>query len=150
MSCVVVLQTGQGTMGMATNSSALPRFSLRTIAYAGLASLVFAAGAASGAAADPLEVALVESLTGNLSDVAFMDYVHAGQVIRLGPQQTIVLSYMASCVRETITGGTITIGTQRSEVRSGDVQRSDGRCDLGRIELMGEPGIGGRTFRGPH
>jgi hypothetical protein len=146
MSCVLVLQTGQGTMGMATNSSALPRFSLRTIAYAGLASLVFAARAA----ADPLEVALVESLTGNLSDVAFMDYVHAGQVIRLGPQQTIVLSYMASCVRETITGGTITIGTQRSEVRSGDVQRSDGRCDLGRIELMGEPGSGGRTFRGPH
>jgi hypothetical protein len=137
-------------MGMATNSSALPRFSPRRVAHAGLAILVLAVGTASGAAADPLDVALVESLTDNLSGVALMDYVRAGQVIRLGPQQTIVLSYMASCVRETITGGTITIGTQRSEVKSGDVQRSDGRCDLGRIELMGEPSIGGRTFRGPH
>jgi hypothetical protein len=135
---------------MATNSSALPRFSPRRAAHAGLAILVLAVGTASGAVAGPLDVALVESLTGNLSGVALMDYVHAGQVIRLGPQQTIVLSYMASCVRETITGGTITIGAQRSEVKSGDVQRSDERCDLGRIELMGEQSIGGRTFRGPH
>src|SRR5271166_13677 len=137
-------------MGMATNSSALPRFSLRTIAYAGLAGLVFAAGAASGAAADPLEVALVESLTGNLSGVAFMDYVHAGQVIRLGPQQTIVLSYMASCVRETITGGTVTVGTDWSEVHSGEVRRLRGQCDAGKMVLTGaQSAIGGRAVRGP-
>src|SRR5258706_15347656 len=62
-------------------------------------------------------------LPGNPSGVEFMDYVRAGQVIRLGPHQTIVLSYMASCVRETITGGTVTVGTQRSEVQSGHVRR---------------------------
>jgi hypothetical protein len=33
-----------------------------------------------------------------------MDYVQAGQIIRLGPHETIVLSYMSSCLRETITG----------------------------------------------
>jgi hypothetical protein len=93
---------------------------------------------ASGAAADPIGVgvALVESLTGNLSDVAAMDYVRAGQVIRLGPDQTIVLSYRDSCVRETITGGNVIIGTRRSEVKFGKVQRSeDGQCASNLIAL---------------
>jgi hypothetical protein len=68
----------------------LPRFSLRTAAHAGLAILALA----RGAAADPVGVgvALVESLTGNLPEMAAMDYVRAGQVIRLGRDQTIVLS----------------------------------------------------------
>jgi hypothetical protein len=125
------------------------RRTLRTAAHAGLAILALA----SGAAADPIGVgvALVESLTGNLSDVAAMDYVRAGQVIRLGPNQTIVLSYNASCMRETITGGTVIIGTQRSEVKSGKVQRSkDERCNVGRVEQLKGEEAGGRTFRGPH
>jgi len=105
---------------------------------------------ASPAAADPTGIAVVESLTGNLSGVEFMDYVRAGQVIRLGPHQTIVLSYMASCVRETITGGTVTVGTQRSEVQSGHVRRIEGHCYSGRMELTGEEAhVGGRVFRGP-
>jgi hypothetical protein len=139
--------TGE-TGSMATNT-ALPRFSLRTMAHAGLAILTLA----SGAAADPIGVgvALVESLTGNLSDVAAMDYVHAGQVIRLGPDQTIVLSYRDSYVREAITGGNVIIGTRRSEVKFGKVQRSeDGRCASGRTEQPKGEEAGGRTFRGPH
>ena len=128
---------------MATNFS----FSLRTATHAGLTAFALA----GGAAAEPIG-ALVESLTGKLSDVAIMDYVRAGQVIRLGPDQTIVLSYGASCVRETITGGTVIIGTQQSEVKSGEIQRSkERRCNVGRIEQLnkGEE-AGGRTFRGPH
>jgi hypothetical protein len=102
------------------------------------------------AAADPTGIAVFESLTGNLSGVESMDYVRAGQVIRLGPHQTIVLSYMASCVRETITGGTVTVGTQRSEVQSGHVRRIEGHCYSGRMELTGEEAhVGGRVFRGP-
>jgi hypothetical protein len=105
---------------------------------------------ASPAAADPTGIAVVESLTGNLSGVESMDYVRAGQVIRLGPHQTIVLSYMASCVRETITGGTVTVGSQRSEVQSGHVRRIEGHCYSGRMELTGEEAhVGGRVFRGP-
>jgi hypothetical protein len=79
-----------------------------------------------------------------------MDYVRAGQVKRLGPDQTIVLSYRASCVRETITGGTIVIDTRQSEIKSGKVRRSgDKPCNVGRIgQLKGEE-AGGRTFRGP-
>ena len=128
---------------MATNFS----FLLRTATHAGLAAFALA----GGASADQIG-ALVESLTSKLSDVAVMDYVRAGQVIRLGADQIIVLSYGASCVRETITGGTVIIGTQQSEVKSGEVQRSkERRCDVGRIEqLKKSEDAGGRTFRGPH
>ena len=103
---------------MATTTIALARFSAGKMGQAGLVTLALAGAVAvaSPAAADPTGVALVEGLTGNPSGVEFMDYVRAGQVIRLGPHQTMVLSYMASCVRETITGGTVTVGTQRSEV----------------------------------
>jgi hypothetical protein len=127
-------------------------FSAGKIGWAGLVTLALAGAVAvaSPAAADPTGVALVEGLTGNPSGVEFMDYVRAGQVIRLGPHQTMVLSYMASCVRETITGGTVTVGTQRSEVQSGHVRRIEGHCYSGRMELTGEEAhVGGRVFRGP-
>src|SRR3974390_2786885 len=74
----------------------------------------------SGAFAAPIEVALVES--SNSRSIEDMDYVHAGQIIRLAPYETIVLSYLSSCVKETITGGTVIIGADRSEVRSGEVR----------------------------
>jgi hypothetical protein len=99
---------------MASNSSAISRFSARTVGQARLATLALAGAVvfASTAAADPIEVALVENLTGNSPGVEFMDYVRAGQVIRLDPHQTIVLSYMSSCLRETITGGTAPMGAK--------------------------------------
>ena len=71
------------------------------------------------------------------------------KVIRLGPDQTLVLSYKDSCVRETITGGTVTIGTDQSEVRSGEVTRMRGPCLVGRVDVSnGEFSVGGRSFRG--
>jgi hypothetical protein len=138
---------------MASNSSAISRFSAKTVDRARLATLAVAvAGAvaiASAAAADPIEVALVENLTGNSPGVGFMDYVRAGQIIRLGPHQTMVLSYMSSCLRETITGGTVTVGTDWSEVQSGEVRRTRAQCDVGKVALTSALSqIGGRTFRG--
>src|ERR1700730_13379239 len=137
---------------MATTTFALARFSAGNMGRAWLVTLALAGAVAvaSPAAADPTGIAVVESLTGNLSGVEFMDYVRAGQVIRLGPHQTIVLSYMASCVRETITGGTVTVWAQRREVQSGHVPRNEGHCYSGRMEPTGEEGhVGGRVFRGP-
>ena len=97
---------------MASNSGAISWFSARMVGQARLAALAVcgAMALASAAVADPIEVALVENLTGVSPGVEFMDYVRAGQVIRLGSQQTIVLRYMSSCLRETITGGTVTVG----------------------------------------
>jgi hypothetical protein len=104
------------------------------------------------AAANPSEVAVVESISGNFSGLELMDYLHLGQVIRLNNRETLVLSYKASCVRETITGGTVTVGLDRSQVQSGEVQRSVGGCGEGKPELTGAQSIAGRTFRGgfPH
>jgi hypothetical protein len=136
---------------MASNSSAISRFPARKVVHTWLATLAIAGAVAfaSAAAADPIEVALVENLTGNSPDVEFMDYVRPGQVIRLGSHQTIVLSYVSSCLRETITGGTVTIGTGWSEVQSGEVRRAKGPCDVGKAMLTGALSqIGGRTFRG--
>ena len=135
---------------MASNSGAISWFSARMVGQARLAALAVcgAMALASAAVADPIGVALVENLTGASPGVEFMDYVRTGQVIRLGPHQTIVLSYMSSCLRETITGGTVTVGTDWSEVRSGEVQRTRGQCDGGKMMLTGANQIGGRIFRG--
>jgi hypothetical protein len=141
---------------MASDSSGLFRLSAKTIGQVSrpmnrLAILAVAAAVtASAAAAGPIEVALVESVNRGSPGVEFMDYVQAGQVIRLGPHETIVLSYMSSCVRETITGGIVTVGTDWSEVQSGEVRRLRGQCGAGKMQLTGEQShIGGRAFRGP-
>jgi hypothetical protein len=103
----------------------------------------------SDAAADPIEVALVESANGNSLSVESMDYVRAGQIIWLGPHDTIVLRYLNSCLRETITGGIVTVGPDWSEVQSGKVQRLRGECGAGKMVLTGtQSPIAGRTFRG--
>jgi len=83
-------------------------------------------------------VALVEDVTGTSAGVEFMDYVEAGKVIRLNPQDSIVLSYLYSCVRERITGGVITVGREQSEVQSGKVERMSTACDAGRMLLTAE------------
>ena len=41
------------------------------------------------AAAAPLQVALVENVTGTPAGVGFMDYVEAGKIIALGPRESI-------------------------------------------------------------
>ena len=137
---------------MASNSSQLSRFLARTAGQAQFAALVLAGALAFpsvAAAADPSKVAVVESISGNSSGVEFMDYLHLGQVIRLNNRETLVLSYKASCVRETITGGTVTVGLDRSQVQSGEVRRSVGRCGEGKMEVTRALNdIGGRTFRG--
>jgi hypothetical protein len=89
---------------------------------------------AAPAAAQGL-VAVVEDVTGHSAGVGFMDYVEAGKVIRLAPQDSIVLGYMTSCVREKISGGTITVGVDKSDVQSGQVERSTVECDAGKMLL---------------
>jgi hypothetical protein len=78
--------------------------------------------------------------------------LRAGQIIRLGPRQGVVLAYMNSCLRETITGpGAVTVGTDRSEVQSGEIKRTGGQCALDKATFPNAHGeFGARTFRGPH
>jgi hypothetical protein len=134
---------------MATKSSVLSRFPAKTIGQAGLTMLAFAAALAIIPAAAEDSAALVESITSHSQRVELMTYAHVGQVIRLSPDQTMVLSYRDSCVRETITGGTVTVGVEHSQVQSGDVKSVSGSCAAGKVELTGaQTVISGRAYRG--
>ena len=74
-------------------------------------------------------VAVVEEVKGKPAGIEFMDYVTPGKVIKLGPKDTIVLGYMKSCWRETITGGTVVVGAEQSLVHLGKVDRAKVDCD---------------------
>jgi hypothetical protein len=93
--------------------------------------------------------ALVEDIHGKVRGVEFMDYVTAGQAIKLGPKDTIVLGYMKSCWRETITGGVVTVGEEQSTVSDGRIERSKVACDIGQMQVSAHaPQSAGITFRG--
>ncbi|MDP2007009.1 MAG: hypothetical protein Q8K45_15135 [Rubrivivax sp.] len=92
------------------------------------------AGLAGAAGAQAL-VAVVEDLRGRPAGVEFMDYVAAGRVIQLGPKDVLVLGYLKSCWRETITGGTVTVGEVQSSVLRGKVERTQVECDASRAKL---------------
>ena len=110
--------------------------------------ILLAAGM-SAALAAPIPVALVEEISGAPAGVEFMDYVEPGKTIQLGAGGGIVLSYLNSCMRETISGGTVTVGTDQSTVEGGRVVRSKVPCDTGNLALAGDkPGqFAGRIFR---
>ena len=88
---------------------------------------------ASATAQSP--VAIVEDVQGKVDGVEFMDYVAAGKLIKLGPKATVVLGYMKSCWRETISGGVVLVGMDQSTVQGGDVQRIKVPCDAGAVQL---------------
>lgn len=108
----------------------------RTLVLATAVALL--AGMAQSLARDatpPVPTALVEDVRSATAGVQFMDYVGSGQVIKLAPSDTLVLSYLQSCEQEMITGGTVTVGTQQSAVQGGRIVRSKTPCDGGKIRL---------------
>jgi len=100
-----------------------------------LASAIAGLFALSGTAMAQAPVAVVEEIKGKVAGVEFMDYVVAGKVIKLGPKDSIVLGYMNSCWRETITGGTVVIGAEQSLVHLGNIAREKVDCDAGQMQL---------------
>jgi len=85
--------------------------------------------------------AVVEEVKGTPAGVEFMDYVSTGKVIRLAPRDVIVLGYLKSCWRETITGGTVTVGGDQSDVQGGKVERTRVKCSGGRMQLTAEQAV---------
>jgi hypothetical protein len=65
--------------------------------------------------------ALVESVVTQSASANVMSYVETGKTFRLGTEDTMTLSYPDACLRETITGRTVTIG----RVRRGTSPNSD-------------------------
>src|SRR6202048_2063123 len=104
---------------------ALLRFPMKSLIAAVLCSIGFTTLAAA-----QTPVAVVEDVQGKVTGVEFMDYVAPGKVIKLGPNSTVVLGYMKSCWRETITGvGTVIIGQEQSMIHLGDVKSVKVDCD---------------------
>ena len=64
-----------------------------------------------------------------------MDYVAPGTVIKLGANGVVVLGYLTSCWRETISGGVAIVGTEESKTSLGEVSREKVGCDTGRAQL---------------
>lgn len=96
-------------------------------------------------------VALVEQIESKAAGIEFMDYLAPGRVVRLAPNETMILGYMRSCWRETITAGTVTIGAEQSDVKDGKVERVKVACDTGKIKLSSEQAqkSGAMAFRAP-
>ena len=102
------------------------------------AALAVSSQALARAPAPLAPTALVEDVKSASADVEFMDYVGKGQTIRLEPRDVLVLSYLKSCEHETITGGTVVVGAERSDVQGGQVVRAKVPCDGGKMRLTAQ------------
>ena len=79
-----------------------------------------------------------------------MDYVGAGQVIKLEPRDVLVLSYLKSCEHETIVRAALSlIGAEHSDVQGGKVARTKVPCDGGKMQLTLAAGQRQRRQRVP-
>ena len=124
----------------------LGRFSWFTVGVSVAITAVLAT--TSGGVAAP--AALVEKVVGHSEPAKVMEYLDAGQTIRLGPHDTLVLTYLHSCIQETITGGVVTIGIDQSDVQAGKVTRTKLDCGEGMFVLTGDSDaqFAGRVLRG--
>jgi hypothetical protein len=100
--------------------------------------LAVASQASAHAPAPLVPTALVEDVKSPTSGIEFMDYVGSGQVIKLEPGDVLVLSYLKSCEHETITGGTVLVGAEHSDVRDGQIVRAKVPCDGGKMKLSSQ------------
>jgi hypothetical protein len=108
--------------------------------------LIYSSGAVAEAPS-----AIVEDVNASGAGVAFMDYVAAGRVIRLGAKGTLTLGYLRSCLRETITGGKVTVGAEQSKVAGAKLVRERIECDGTRLLLTPAQAAKsmGAVFRAP-
>jgi hypothetical protein len=105
---------------------------LAVVAIVGLA----APGLTMPAHAAP-PVALIEDVQGQVAGAELMDYVTPGQVIKLGPDGMLVLSYLKSCRRETVSGaGSVTVGTGASKVDGANLKNDVVNCDAGHAQAV--------------
>ena len=102
------------------------------------------------AAAAPKPVAIVEESPRNEGPGQMFDLVAEGTEIGLSPSETIVLGYLKSCVRETITGGKVVIGNKESVVEGGKVAREKTECAVTQLALTADESQQSATiaFRG--
>ena len=91
--------------------------------------LVIAVCVQAHAASAQSPVAIVEDVKGQVAGLEAMDYLVSGRTLRLTRDETVVIGYLKSCVRETIYGGTVKIGDKQSTVEAGVIERAKVACD---------------------
>lgn len=74
-------------------------------------------------------VAIIEDATSQVTSLAPLDLLRAGDEISLAPDEGVIISYLNSCRRENIRGGHVVIGETESAVRDGTVSRESVACD---------------------
>ena len=64
-------------------------------------------------------------------------------------KDTLVLSYLKSCQHETITGGIVRVGADKSDVEGGKVVRTKVACNGGKMQLAAQQAnaSGASSFR---
>lgn len=80
-------------------------------------------------------VAIVEDIAADHAGIGPFEYVDAGRIIDLGAAGRLVIGYLKSCVRETVTGGRVTVEAEKSRIEGGTVARERVECDGGRLQL---------------
>ena len=108
-----------------------PRFDAIPAGFVMLALMTGVAGAAS-------PVAMVEDVSGTSAGVGPLDYLSTGKVIKLAAADTLILDYLRSCIRETITGSSLVVGAEQSTVHGGTVTRETVSCDGGQLQLTAD------------
>jgi len=79
--------------------------------------------------------ALVEEIDSGVNGVSAFDTLTSGQTVDLRPDHRAIISYLDSCVRETINGGLVKIGTTQSDVQEGMVNRETLDCSVKQLTL---------------
>ncbi len=99
-------------------------------------SLASWSGIALAKSEDNRPVALVESIENAPgAGIGFLDYAFPGQVVELGPDGVIVLSYFATCLVETVRGGRLTVEAGASKVEDGEVESEKVPCQGANIDV---------------
>lgn len=108
---------------------------------------------AAGAAASPARAAgaaIVEEISGKVGNLAEFDYLQPGQVIAIPAGAKITIGYLKSCLQETATGGTLTIGEERSTIAGGRIASEQLACGKGMTLTSAQAGkSGAMVFRAP-
>ena len=107
---------------------------------------------ASPAMADS-PVAVVEEIKGKVTGAEFMDYVTQKSVIKIADGGSIVLSYLKSCRRESISGaGTVVVGADASVVDQAVLKAEKTDCDPNQANATTRDtsGVAATLLRGVH
>ncbi|MDA0230815.1 MAG: hypothetical protein O3B21_11595 [Proteobacteria bacterium] len=96
--------------------------------------------ASSSAHSDEL-AAIVEDLSPGVTEtgeIGLFEYLSPGARVNLAEGDWIRLGYLRSCIQETITGGTVLVRAEQSEVSGGIVESRAVECDGGNLQLSSD------------